>query len=315
MSIDLLWEIPLAIASFLFYKIMKFFIGNLYTLYLIFNQKVSSQWRVLSEENLKSPLSIPVLMTKGPRWNTHAVIGTLGPFTVQESLSFDLDSINSSAGSWIVVIYDFPAYRTITSLSKSEYSAQQGWFSLKLPPGKYSLGVRYYNYQNSLVFPAVKTDQKELVTAYSVPSDVNKFYAHLIEKKNLFYLALHYYIYTILRLKKWLPESFVRAEYLPVGAPDTQFFYDFIRKGESLEIRIDPVTLPQVDVYVTLYDRSSLPVATAKITSLEGIGSPQIKNQYCSQPMPSNGYYLVRVRHQNDIAKLDLVKSLQINKI
>ncbi len=303
MSIDLIWEIPLAIASFIFYKLMKFLIGNLYTLYLIVNKKVASQWRVLSNELLKSPLSLPVLMTKGPRWNTHAVIGTLGPFSLQESLSLDLDSANLSARSWIAVIYDFPAYRTVTSLTSREYSQHQGWLSVKLATGQYSLGVRYYNQKDSLGFPAVKTDNNLVVSAYSVPSDVNQFYTNLIQKKNWFYLALHYYIYTILRFKKWLPESFVKSEFLPVGAPDTQFFYDFISKQQSLQITVKPEILSQVDIYLTIYDRSSLPLSWAKIES----------EQYLSQPMPNNGYYLVRVRQDKSL--LDLVGKLQITQV
>lgn len=303
MSFDLILEVPLAIASLIFYKVMKLVIGNLYTLYLSFNKKITSQWRVLSAEALKSPLSLPVLMTKGPRWNTHAVIGTLGPFSVKESLSLDVDSINLSAQSWIAVVYDFPAYRTITSLTSQEYSQSQGWISVKLASGKYSLGVRYYNCRESLWFPAVKTDAQELVSSYFIPSDVNQFYSDLISKKNWFYLALHYYIYTILRLRKWLPESFVKSEFLPVGAPDTQFFYDYITKQQSLQVIVKPEILSQVDIYLTIYDRSSLPLAYAQLGT----------EKYLSQPIPNNGYYLIRVRQKT--SPLDLTGQIEINKI
>ncbi len=37
-QLSVLWEIPLAVLSFLFYKLMKFVIGNLSTIYLYFNQ-------------------------------------------------------------------------------------------------------------------------------------------------------------------------------------------------------------------------------------------------------------------------------------
>ena len=73
----LVWEIPLALLSLLFYKVMKFIIGNLFTIYLAVNKNKASQWRVLSQETLDSALSLPVLMTKGPRWNTHARINCL----------------------------------------------------------------------------------------------------------------------------------------------------------------------------------------------------------------------------------------------
>ena len=110
------WEILLALLSFVFYKVMKFIIGNIYTLYLIINKKPASQWRVLSQKTINAPLVLPVLMTKAPRWNTHAVIGTLGPFAVKESIAFNIETANNSARSWIAVVYNFPGYRTITSL-------------------------------------------------------------------------------------------------------------------------------------------------------------------------------------------------------
>ena len=81
--------------SFIFNKITKFIVGNLYTAYLAINKKQASTWRVLSAETLKSPLSLPVLMTKAPRWNNHAIIGTLGPFKVEDSLGVNLDIIKN----------------------------------------------------------------------------------------------------------------------------------------------------------------------------------------------------------------------------
>ena len=65
-KIWLMWEIPLALLSLLFNKVMKFAIGNLFTVYLALNKKKASQWRVLSEKMINAPLILPVLMTKGP---------------------------------------------------------------------------------------------------------------------------------------------------------------------------------------------------------------------------------------------------------
>ena len=149
----LVWEIPLAILSLLFYKVMKFIIGNLFTIYLAVNTTKASQWRVLSQETLDSALSLPVLMTKGPRWNTHAIIGTLGPFKVDQEVSLNITTANSSAHSWIAVVYNFPGYKTITSLESSKISSDNDWYSIKLPPGKYSYGLRYYNRLDKITLP------------------------------------------------------------------------------------------------------------------------------------------------------------------
>ena len=290
-KILLIWEIPLAFFSFLFYKLMKFVIGNLYTIYLAINQDKAKQWRILSAETLKTPLSLPVLMTKGPRWNTHAIIGTLGPLSVQETIALDLNSIKASAQSSIGAVYSFPNYQTVATIGADVVENEQQWQVLNLKPGKYTLGLRYYNYGNKITFPDVKIDGQDCVKAQDIPNNVNEFYQNLIQEKNWFYSALHYYIYTLLKSRKWLPESFVRGEYLPVGAPDTQFFYHYLSKNSQLEIQIDNSVLEQFDVYFTLYDRCSLPLSWCHIQ----------EEKYLTILMVNNGYYLLRVRNKSTL--------------
>lgn len=279
-------EIPLAILSFIFYKIIKFIIGILYTIFLFIKKDKASQWRVLSSETLETFLSLPVLMTKGPRWNTHAIIGTLGPFRVQESISLDLNILKKSAQSWIVVIYNFPEYATITNLDSNKIDYSEDWISIPVKSGLYSIGLRYYHWSDSLELPTVKVDEQLLVNKLNVSPNVNNFYKNLIQNKNGFYLALHYYIFTILKYRKWLGESFVRQEFLPVGAPDTEFVYGYLEKGESLNIISPSRLINDYDVYFTVYDRSSLPLDWC-----------QIKDETClTQPIENNGYYLLRIR-------------------
>lgn len=294
-NLSLIWEIPLALLSFLFYKVMKFIIGNLFILYLAINKEKASQWRVLSKENIKSPLALPVLMTKGPRWNTHAIIGTLGPFSVKQSIAIDLESANNSAQSWIAVVYSFPGYKTIASLESAKVTQEKQWISLPLQPGKYTLGLRYYSWSNNIDLPAVKVDQEYLTKSQAIAANINDFYYGLIQQKNWFYLSLHYYIFTILRLRKWLPESFVKAEYLPVGAPDTEFFYGYLNKQQSLQIEVNSLIINNYDIYLTLYDRSSLPLNWCQIQ----------QENITTDPIENNGFYLIRIRPQeNALEKL-----------
>ena len=298
-KISFLWSIPLAILSFLFYKITKFIIGNLFTIYLAINKDKASQWRVLSQETIDSPLTLPVLMTKGPRWNTHAIIGTLGPFTVEKSISLDLESANNSARSWIAVIYSFPSYKTITSIKSDRVNPQDKWFNLELKPGKYSFGLRYYNWLDNINMPAIKVDDRELTSSLAVPQDINKFYHNLIEAKNWFYSSLHYYIFTILKLRKWLPESFVRNEYLPVGAPDTFFAYNYLDPEQTLQIEFTPEIINNFNIYFTFYDRSSLPLSWCQID----------EEKYILPPTEKQGYYLLRIRPTTSEFKAGSLKS------
>jgi hypothetical protein len=284
--IFLLWEIPLALASFCFYKVMKFLIGNLFTIYLAIDKKKATQWRVLSQKTIKAPLALPVLMTKGPRWNTHAIIGTLGPFAVQETIAIDVATANQASRSWIAVVYSFPGYQTITSLESEQIDSDLSWHTIKLNPGKYSLVVRYYNRLDTINYPAIKVDDQIYVDTYNIPNNINDYYHNLIESKNWFYSSLHYYIFTILKLRDYLPEAFVRREYLPVGAPATHFAYNYLESQQALEIKITPDILQQFDLYFTLYDRSSLPLSWCVITEPEYLLSPQA----------TKGYFLLRVR-------------------
>ncbi|MBL1208760.1 DUF6208 family protein [Geminocystis sp. GBBB08] len=284
-------EIPIALLSFIFAKINKFLIGNLYTIYLSLNQKKSKQWRVIDNELVSSNLNLGVLMTKAPRWNTHAIIGTLGPFSVNNSLTIDLKSANNSCQSWIAIFYNFPKYETITTIESNQVNSQDDWHSIKLKKGKYSIGLRYYNYDQKLVLPAIKVDGENFTSTLEIPSNSNNFYNYLINRKNFYFLFLHYYIYTIFKYRKYLPESFIKNEFLPVGATDTKFYYDCLEKGELLKINVDEFTLKNYDIYVTIYDRCSLPVSWFQMTKLEEK----------STPLTNKGYYLIRVRRNENL--------------
>lgn len=298
------WEIPLACLSFLFYKVMKLAIGILYTFYLVINQEKATQWRFFSQKMIAAPLILPVLMTKGPRWNTHAVIGTLGPFKVEQEIALDIESANNSAASWIAVVYSFPLYKTITSLESNQINCDGQWYSIKLKPGKYSLGIRYYNRTEKLQLPAIKVDGKNFVAAQVVPSNVNEFYSELIQAKNWFYSSLHYYIFTILKLRNILPESFIRKEYLPVGAPDTFFAYNYLEQHQQLQIDIDSEIVSNCNIYFTLYDRSSLPLSWSQITT----------TQYNLAAPESEGYYLLRIRPKPDLSNISTDFNFQVVK-
>ena len=301
-KISLLWEIPLALASFVFYKVMKLIIGNLFTIYLAIDKKKATQWRVLSQKTIDAPLVLPVMMTKGPRWNTHAIIGTLGPFAVNETIEIDVATANKSSRSWIAVVYSFPGYKTVTSIESEKISSDSRWHTIELPTGKYSLGVRYYNRLEEINYPAIKVDKELYTDTFSIPSNINDYYHNLINAKNWFYSSLHYYIFTILKLRNYLPESFVRREYLPLGAPATHFAYNYLESNQALNIKVEPEILQQFDIYFTLYDRSSLPLNWCIITEPE----------YSLSPQNTKGYFLLRVRPKPEYSTTEIKVQSQL---
>lgn len=292
MALKTYLEIPLALLSFGFYKINKFIIGNLYTLYLSRNQKNAKQWRIISADLLKKPLSLSVLMTKAPRWNTHATIGTLGPITVTKELTINLETIRTSTRSWVGCIYDFPSYKTVFDFTPLTDDPQQSLLTIPLPPGKYTVGLRYYEPKENMVFPQVITDQNLEISPLEISNTINDFYQTLAEQTNLYFSCLHYYVFTILQLRKMLPEGFVQYEFLPVGATDTQFFYGALYPDESLQIDIDPEWRSPFDFYLTLYNRASFPLGWQKLTTDTHI-----------PPLKVEGYYLIRMRAKSPEAE------------
>ena len=302
-SLALFWQIPLACLSFLLFKVVKLLVGLLYSLYLSVNQKRAGQWQVLSAETLEKFLSLPVLMTKGPRWNTHAIISTLGPFSVKQSIAIDVESANLSANSWFAVVYYFPGYETITSFQSELTETGDRWQSITVKPGKYSLGLRYYDWNKQVKLPMVKLDDQVFVNPQEISTTVNQFYANLSQKSNGFYFALHYYIFVILKLRKYLPASFIRQEYLPVGAPDTDFFYHYFNQNQKLNIKIEADLLQDYQVYLTLYNRASFPIFSQQI----------VQDQSSIESINYDGFYLIRMRKMQ--AKISQKKDQLISKI
>lgn len=288
---SLLWEIPLATVSLVLYRAMRAIFSRLYRFSLSRKSEAELRWRVLGADTLENvPFALPVIMTTGPRWNTHAIIGTLGPFSVAKSLELDIATIQQSAQSWVAVVYAFPSFETIQSLDSHRFRqvvpVAEPWVKLDVPPGRYTLGIRYYDRAETITYPQVRLDGDRLLKPFSADPNNNDFYHQLKDypRKGL-YLALHYYTYVLLKYRRHLPERWVKQEYLPVGAPDTKFFYGGLNKGQTLDVRLTAEVLEQFDFYLSLYDWSSFPMAWT-----------QLQTPSHREAVPQNGSYAFRVR-------------------
>jgi len=285
-ALDLVWELPLALLSFGFYRVNRLVISRLYRRFQARLGSRATTWRLLNRETLALPISLPVLMTTGPRWNTHAVIGTLGPLAVSKTLSVRTSTCRESAASWTAVIYRFPDFLTVTQFSSLTSDSRSDWSELELPVGRYILGIRYYGLFGQPLMPEVQVDGVPTTASIETPSNANEVYADLECRTNLYYRALHQYIYPLLRLRSFFPAAFVRSEFLPVGDPDTVFRYDLVRARHRLTVRLSPELLDGHRVFLTAYNRSSLPVLSEEISST-GWSSPRFRR---------DGFYLFRIR-------------------
>jgi hypothetical protein len=252
----LVWEIPLALLSFAFYKVIRLFMRLFVRLFPAVGRQKNNVWRILNAEALQSRFVLPVLMTSAPRWNTHAIIAIAGPWTVSNSIQLVFPEGVEASMSWTVNrISDHEIVASGNVCNDSDHQ------TITLSPGSYRLTLRCYDGQGTVQLPRVCVDGVEMVAATAVPPDTNNFYHNLARRSNLFYLSLHYYVATLLRYEGWLPQSFIEREYLPVGNPQTKFYFGFLRAGESLTIAMEQELLQTHNLYFTLYNRASFPIS------------------------------------------------------
>jgi hypothetical protein len=295
LGLDLVWDIPLALLSWGFFHLNKALIALIYQGYLDREGQRSRTWQILSEETLRIPVSLPVLLTKGPRWNTHASIGTLGPLPVRQGLTVNTGQASRSATAWSVVLYRYPDFQTFRELGSLDAQADQEWKVLDLPAGRYCLGVRYYGLRPDASLPAVRLDSAttDTVAAEPVPPGVNTVYDKLAGRTTLYHRALHHYVQTMLRLRRWLPSGFVRSEFLPVGDPCTEFQYGWFPAGSALQLHPAERLLQDFRIYLSVYNRASLPVHSCELANKEETTTPVFSE---------SGFYLLRLRpHQQDV--------------
>ncbi|NER22536.1 MAG: hypothetical protein F6J86_05675 [Symploca sp. SIO1B1] len=309
LAFKLWWELPLALLSLIFYKTIK---GLLPILFLkkIFqnkaktNKKIANstnkevyKWRFVSEEVIRQPLVLSYILTTAPRWNVHAIIASTEPVPVKKSLKIDISSCVASALSWSIGIYSSPERKPVKYIASHEPILQESWREINLDPGKYTLGLRYYHWYDQVSLPAVSVDNNQVINTESVNSShINNYFNYLpklIAQDNIFYRFLNYYIFTILVCQKWLPQEWVRKEFLPVGDPNNEFVYGVIYKGYSLTLTLNPLLLTNYDVYLTIFNRSSLPINFCQINT----------DKYTTSVIETDGFYLVRLRHKSDLGK------------
>jgi hypothetical protein len=282
-------ESPLSLASFVFYRGMRFALRRLIVLNSRLNRRRAHQWHVLSAETLNLPLALPALMTSGPRWNPHAILAGAGPFVVRESVEVNIEQPAASAKSWTLVFYRFPDQRTAAHIGTLQGPFAGRWQSIKLAPGKYSIALRYYGWSDTITFPEIRADGTGAIPARSISGGNNDFYKDLQKRRSRLYLWLHYYVYNLLRGKTSIPGVSAGREFLPMGNPETEFRYGALQRGQSLRLTVPAPTLATHHVYFTLYTRDSFPARWYRIE----------ESSHVTEPAREDGFYLMRVHRQS----------------
>lgn len=290
----LLWEIPAALLSLILFKTVRFLLRILANINASSQKKTVFSWLVYSDELLRKPLVLTSILVTGPRWNPHVIAAGFGPVNIQESLEIEIKSCLASAQSWSIGIYTFPQAKAIKYIGSDNSNLEDEWCKVKLEPGKYTFGLRYYNWSAPINLPKVNIDGINVNDTQSINIDkVNDYLENLAKRDNLFYRCLNYYIFTLLVCQKWLPQAWIKKEYLPVGDPNNEFLYGVIYKNYSLTLKLKELLLKHYDVYLTIYNRSSLPVIWCQIE----------QEKYTISRSEQDGFYLVRLRSKSNLSR------------
>lgn len=275
-TVALLWRLPLAALSLIFYRQSRALFRFAMQRNNIRHPETTRRWRVISDEMLKMPIALPAVMTTGPRWNTHAIIASVGPLEVKQSLELDPRTAIHSAKSWSVVVCTFPGMQTITHVGSASLDENGSLPPVRLSAGVYWLALRYYHWTDNPELPAVRVDGTDVVAAEPLNPAANDFYKDLPSRSRFIYLAMHYHAWIFLRYPDLFPAGFAAKQYLPLGNPDTEFYFGCTDRHESVRIDAAPEVFRCHNVYLTVYSRASFPLISKQITETENVITPQI---------------------------------------
>jgi Family of unknown function (DUF6208) len=265
MLLSSLFTIPLACASFAFFHTVKWLLHRLRR--GRDRKQDVLKWHTISEV-LARPLALPYIMVTGPRWNPHALISRVGPFQVERGLQIKVDTARQSAQTWTLIINRAADLHPSMVINASDVPQDEVWYEQSLASGRYLAVLRYYEWSATPRLPEMLIDHKQQILERAVSPDENTYLNGLRNKDGIWYVCLHYYVLEMLRLRQYLPASFARREYLPVGNPETIFDYGDLRRGQCVAITSGRCIPAGQRLYLTIYNRSSFPVFWSEVRSL-----------------------------------------------
>lgn len=160
--------------------------------------------------------------------------------------------------------------------------------NLSLPSGSYHFILRYYQPTPSIQFPEIQVDHTTSVPSQPIPDEADTYQTFLQQlslKNQVFYSWIQLHVFYCLRWKNLLPPQWIHSLYLPVGNPETNFYYGFFEQGTILKWNIPSELFSAAILYVTYYNIASFPIYWNLVLP---------ENQF-SPRLYFNGHYLMRV--------------------
>ena len=289
--VPLLWELPLGLASWLFYRLVRLVLGMGLVMRSRRAEKTSLlAWRVLSRDLLaRRGYLEPIVIA--PRWNTAALAASGGPFEVAGRLELDREALDRTAEHWSIMLYAVPSpfAGPLVTLARhvNRLSAPPGGerLTFELAPRRYWISLRLYCWSGPVTLPRIWVDGVPATEPLVAAADANDFYRDLHRRTSPFLMALQWHCFVLVKWCRLLPRRMVERILLPVGDPETDFRYGVLATGESLEIEVAAEALATHLVFYTAYNRASLPVAWLRVAA------PRLAAPRAAEPC----FYLLRV--------------------
>jgi hypothetical protein len=239
---------------------------------------------VLDDDFLRRPMHRLAVMARGPRWNTHAVIATSGgAVRVSGPLTIDVATAARSAEQWSWELRRLDRRRA-TVIGSTNVDPGQERATVDVEPGLYTFVMRYYGVRPGAALPEIRLFPDTVVAATPVPASALSVYESLRGRRPWLFVVLQAYVYALLRFRRWLPEPFVRREYLPVANPDTSFLFGSVERNARLAIAVPRSLLDTHLVLFTAYNRASFPTVWFRVDApATGVA------------VPAQGTWLLRV--------------------
>jgi hypothetical protein len=285
-----IWALLVACLSFCLYRLTRLTFQCAREVSYLLSRRPPAEWRTLAPGLLGRPLYVLALLTAGPRWNPHAFIAVLGPVFVRRTLRIDVGALARSAGMWTIALHQCPGFRPVAT---SGAATEQGAYSevlFRVTPGRYFIGVRYYEWSGTVELPRVDVDGRVLLRGRPSPGDHAGFYARLGETKRWFHYWLFYYVRVLLRFRHWLPRSFVESELLPLPNKETRYYYGLLGRRERLSITLNPCLFKDFAAFFTLYNGASFPVLWYQV----------VDERHLTPQSTCDGFFLIRIQARAD---------------
>lgn len=262
-------DLPPALFSYLFYTYFKKFRMPQLRQRIV-ACSTEGEWSSTAKQLLQTtPIAedIDYFLCLGPRFNTHLLLHHL--YGIDRCSTVEVENVKLDGYAWQVVAYGGDAFRE-TLGSTGPIQSRAEWLPLEVSLDEahplLNLSLRPYVWgRDTAPLPHVRVDGNIITKRTHISHESTDFYLALRDHATARHTAMMWHVHTLLQLRA-LDEGWVRAMFLPVGNPNTQWLYGTLKASCSLRVRASVDTLRHHLILTTVYSRSSMPLRSSRVS-------------------------------------------------